>query len=786
MRRGESADPIRAEGTRITAPAKTAQPTGTVTFLFTDIEGSTTRWDRTPGPMSDALRQHDEILRHAVEACGGRVFKTIGDAFCAVFARSDEAIEAAVRAQRELAAADFATVGELRVRMAVHTGACDERDGDFFGPPLNRVARLLAIAHGGQILLSGVTFELTRGAMPPGATVLDLGAHRLKDLERTERVYQVVAPGLASEFPSLRSEATQSTNLPLSPASIVGRDKDLELVCRLTREGRFVTLCGLGGVGKTRLALEAARSLSEDFPDGTWLVELAPVTEPALVSARVGAVFGMREQVGTSASDAWITALHDKAALLVLDNCEHVLDAAAAVVSKLLHACPHLHVLATSREPLRMQGEHLVRLAPLAVPKDEAQLPSLEQLRHSPAVQLFLERAERSSTFDETHLGDDRSRAALVTICRRLDGIPLALELAAARARTLGLPALAQRLDDRFRLLAGGDRTALPRQQTLRAALDWSFELLDETERRVLSRLSIFAGSFTLEAAQDVCSDDTIGEWDVVDALASLVDKSLVGADTQGGLSRYSMLETPRAYARERLVASGERAAVARRHLAYYQARFERFLKKADAESDTPAQLEADLDNSRAALDWAFGEGAEPLLGAAFARTLNFVFEALSLYHEGLTWLDRAVAALPADSDKGLEASLLLAIAKFHSYIGSPIGSFTAAERAATLFRELGKPKQLAGALGFMAFASYYLDKRAEGLHLTEEALAIARKMGDPALLGWVLCVVAVCTDPTEAEHRRELLQEALECYKPRATLRENIEARIDRFPPLL
>ncbi len=767
LRRTAAADPFRTEGRPITAPARTAQPTGTVTFLFTDIEGSTTRWDHAPGPMSDALRAHDEILRHAVENAGGRIFKTIGDAFCAVFARSDEAVAAALNAQHELAAGDFSGVGELRVRMAVHTGSCDERDGDFFGPPLNRTARLLAIGHGGQILLSGVAFELTRGALPAEATVLDLGSHRLKDLERAEHVYQIGAPDLPADFPPLRSEASRNENLPQSPASFVGRGADVELVSKLTRDFRLVTISGLGGVGKTRLAIEVARALHGTFPDGTWLVELAPVGEATLVSARVGAVFGMREQVGTAASDAWITALHDKEALLVLDNCEHVLDAAAAIVSKLLHACPRLRVLATSREPLRVQGEHLVRLAPLAVPADEPQLPSLEALRHSPAVQLFLERAERSSNFDESGLGDERARAALVTICRRLDGIPLALELAAARARTLGLPALAQRLDDRFRLLAGGDRSALPRQQTLRATLDWSFDLLDETERRVLERLSIFAGTFTLQAAQNVVADGAIGEWDVVDALASLVDKSLVSADPQDEVPRYSMLDTPRAYARERLDESGERASVGRRHLNYYQKRFEGSIRKPDAESDAPAQLEADLDNARAALDWAFGEGAEAVLGAAFVRTLSYVFEALSLYHEGLALLERAIAAFPAGGDKGLEAALLLAVAKFQSYIGSPKGSLEAAERAAVLYRELEKPKLLASALGFIAFASYYMDRRTEGLRLAEEGLAIARALGDPALLGWVLCVVAVCTDPAEADHRRELLHEALVCYRP-------------------
>ena len=523
-------------------------------------------------------------------------------------------------------------------------------------------------------MLSGVALELTRGALPAEATVVDLGSHRLKDLERAEHVYQVAAPGLATDFPPLRSEAAQSTNLPLSPASIVGRDADLELVCRFVRDARLVSVCGLGGVGKTRLAIEAARTLADSFPDGTWLVELAPVGEPGLVSARVGAVFGMREQVGTAASDAWITALHDQEALLVLDNCEHVLDAAAAIVSKLLHACPKMHVLVTSREPLRTQGEgscgshrsasRLTRRSCHRSKSCAARRP-WNCFSSGRSVRRRLTRAASAT---------NARRAALVTICRRLDGIPLALELAAARARTLGLPALARRLDDRFRLLAGGDRTALPRQQTLRAALDWSFELLDQNERRVLQRLSVFAGTFTLEAAQEVCSDDTIGEWDVVDALASLVDKSLVGADPSSDVSRYSMLETPRAYARERLIESGERAAVARKHLAYDQGRFERFLKKPDAEDDAPAQLEADLDNARAALDWAFGEGTEPVLGAGFARTLHFAFESLSLYHEGLTWLERALAALPADADKGLEAALLLGIAKFQSYIGSPSG----------------------------------------------------------------------------------------------------------------
>jgi predicted ATPase/class 3 adenylate cyclase len=744
--------------------------------LFTEIADGAALWDRAPEAMRDALQAHDGVVRRAVDAAGGRVFKRVGGAFFAVFARSDEAVTAALRAQCELATIDFTAIGGLRVRMALHTGACDERDGDFFGPPLNRTARLLAIAHGGQILVSGVTFELARGAFPAEARVLDLGSHRLKNLERAEHVYQIDAPGLPADFPALRSEDHRSENLPRSLASFVGRERDVERVRELIRQARLVTICGLGGVGKTRLAIEASRALHDEFADGTWLVELAPVMEPGLVSARVGAVFGMREQLGTPASDAWITELHDKSALIILDNCEHVLDAAATVVSKLLLACPGLHVLATSREPLHVGGEHLLRLAPLAVPAADPQLPSIEELRQSPAVQLLLERAERTASFVDGSLGDERARVALVTICRRLDGIPLALELAAARVRTLGLPELARRLDDRFRLLAGGDRTALPRQQTLRAALDWSFDLLDDTERRVLERLAIFAGTFVLEAAQDVVADAAIDAWEVMDTLSSLFDKSLITADLSDAVPRYSMLETPRAYARERLARSGERAQVARRHLRYYQARFERFLRGGSAEDDaTPAQLEADLDNARAALDWAFGEGAEPVLGAAFARSMHFVFEALSLYHEGLACVERALTALRPNIDRNLEAGLLHAAAKFQSYIGSPSGSLDAAERAAAIYRELAKPKLLASALGFAAFASYYLDRREAGLRVAEEAIAIARPLGDPMLLGWVLCVVAVCTDPAEADRRRALLNEALACCRslPAGYIRE-------------
>jgi predicted ATPase/class 3 adenylate cyclase len=760
----------RTHGTT-SEPAARVRPAGTVTFLFTDIEGSTKRWDRHGREMQAALRRHDAFVRGAIEARGGFVFKTVGDAFCSVFSRAEDAALAAVSLQRAIRAADFSDVDGLFVRVALHTGTADERDDDYFGTTVNQVARLLATAHGEQILLTGPTASLLAARLPPEISLLDLGSQSLKDIDRPVHVHQLVSDGLRADFPPLRTSANKTGNLPLQLTSFVGRTDEVAEIGTLLEHNRLITLAGMGGVGKTRLALEVARAFVDRYPDGAWFVELAPLSDPGLASARVGEVFGMREQIGTVMNETWVAALDRKNALLVLDNCEHMVDAVAAVAGRILERCPTISIVATSREPLRLSGERVVRLAPLALPPPTTgAMPSIEELREAPAVRLFLERAANSDRSGALLRDDEGSRRSLVSICSRLDGIPLAIELAAARVNVLGLKNLADRLDDRFRLLSGGPRTALPRQQTLRALLDWSHDLLREPEQRVLRRLAVFAGGWTLDAAQAVCVDDdaaagmeAISEWDVFDILSSLVEKSLVGAETSDTDTRYGLLETTRAYALERLTKSGEAERIAAAHARYVLGLAQSAARTSLATSPRAWQtaFEGELDNVRAALEWTIVAKNDVVLGATIVQALDFAFESLGLYFEGLGWGERALAALPEGDVPKIEGALALLVSKFHTYIGSPAGCVSAAERAVRIARELGKKAQLAYALALLAFGLYYLERREEGDVHAAESVALAREIGDPSLLAWVLCVKSWTVEPTDFATRRALLGES-------------------------
>jgi predicted ATPase/class 3 adenylate cyclase len=559
--------------------ATTSLPTGTVTFLFTDIEGSTQLWEQHPDAMRLALARHDASLTAAIQSNHGHVFKTVGDAFCAAFAMAPDAIDAALAAQRHLHALQPSAVPSaaglaLKVRIALHTGAAKVRGGDYFGPALNRVARLLAIAHGGQVLLSGATQELVQDDLPPGSSLRDLGRHRLRDLQRPEQVYQLFAPDLPAHFPPLRSLEAFRHNLPVQLTSFIGRKREMAEVKRLLAESRLLTLTGSGGCGKTRLALQVAADLLEEFPEGVWLVELAPLADPGLVPQAVASVLGLREEPGRSLTATLTDALRARSLLLVLDNCEHLLSACAQLVESLLHACPQLRVLASSREGLGIGGEQTYPVPSLSLP-DPQRLPALDELQEYEAVRLFAERAGLSQPRFAVTAANAPS---VVQVCRRLDGIPLAIELAAARMKALPVEKIAERLDDCFRLLTGGSRTALPRQQTLRALIDWSYNLLSEPERTLLRRVSVFAGGWTLEAAEAVCAGEAecagappgplpgIKAWEVIDLLTSLVEKSLVMYEEQGGEARYRLLETVRQYARDRLLETGEAAAVRGRH----------------------------------------------------------------------------------------------------------------------------------------------------------------------------------------------------------------------------
>ena len=474
-------------------------PSGTVTFLFTDLEGSTKLWEQYPGEMKLALARHDEILHRAIENHGGRIIKNTGDGFHAVFDTAMHGIEAALAAQEAVsnAAWDEIRPHNIRIRIGLHTGEAQERAGDYYGPTLNRAARLMSVAHGGQTLLSTTTADLVRDQLPPDTSLRDLGEHRLRDLVRSEHVFQLAVPGLPADFPPLKSIDAFPNNLPVQLTSFIGRERELEEARNRLVPAHLLTLIGPGGTGKTRLALQLAADLLPLFPDGVWLAELAPLTDPALVVQSVASVLHLREQMGMSLSDLVIDYLRDRSLLLVLDNCEHLIEACAQLANQLLHTCANLKIIGSSREALGITGETIYRVPPLSLP--DPNHVTREGLTQCKSAQLFIERA---SAANPRFALDEHNAEAVAQICRRLDGIPLALELAAARVTVFSAEQIAAHLDDRFRLLTGGSRTALPRQQTLRALIDWSYELLSEGERTLLRKLSVFAGGWTFDAAR--------------------------------------------------------------------------------------------------------------------------------------------------------------------------------------------------------------------------------------------------------------------------------------------
>ncbi len=678
-------------------PGKPTVPSGTVTFVFTDIEGSTERWDRNRTAMQDAVRRHDTIVRRAISDRGGHVFKTVGDAFCAAFSRPEDAVASVLDAELALAAEDFTAVDGLRVRAAVHVGTADERDDDYFGPAVNRVARLLAIAHGGQVLLSGATADLVQGDLPPRASLRDLGEHRLKDLARPEYVYQLLAPGLTAEFPALRSLDTLPNNLPRQITSFVGREKEIAEIAALIEKNPLVTLVGSGGVGKTRTSLQVGANLLDGSGDGVWFVELAPLNSGEYIPTTIAATMGLELGEG-EATARLVVALKSKRALLIFDNCEHLVAAAADVIAAIVRGCPQIKILASTRQSLGIAGEETYRMPSLGVPMGDASTPITAKLAAaSPAVALFVERAiSVDKRFDLT----DENAPAVAEICRRLDGIALAIELAAARVKILSPRQLRERLDERFRVLTGGSRDVLPRQQTLRALIDWSHDLLDERERTLFRRLGIFANGFTIEGAAAVGSGDDLDELDIFDLLASLVDKSLVVAEPHGDSLRYRLLESTRAYAVEKLAAAGERDVTAERHLRHLTAFFAGIRAEAERtvrNGDWTDAFETELEDIRAALDRAL-ERRDIRGGSHLLVNLERVWLALSLAKEGATRIEPFLEAMP-EEDRSLLAALEVSYSGLLSSHGLMTKAATVAEDALRHARESGDPAVLSDAL---------------------------------------------------------------------------------------
>lgn len=737
----------------------------TYTFLFTDIQGSTRYWEQQPEAMRAALERHNSILRTAIESNGGWVFRTAGDAFHASFNTAAAGLAAAVAAQRELYAQAWELDSPLQVRMALHSGEAEEQAGDYVGASLNRIGRLIGLCHGGQTLLTQATQELVRDSLPEGVSLRDLGRHRFRDLVYPERIYQAVIAGLPADFPPLKSLESIPNNLPAQVTSFIGRERELAAAAEGLAQARLLTLTGPGGAGKTRLALQVASGRLADYPDGAWLVELAPVSDPRLVLPGVAGVLNVREHPGQSLLEALIEALRSQRLLLVLDNCEHLVAACAQLCTELLRACPEVKILASSREVLGISGEMTLNVPPLSLPDLNGRV-DLDALQRSEAVQLFVERARAvQPAFDLNNL----NAAAVAQICRRLDGIPLAIELAAARVRLLKPEQIASRLDDLFHLLTGGSRTALPRQQTLEALIGWSYDLLSPAERVLFRRLAVFSGGWTLEAAEAVCSGEaenlSLRPEMGLDLLAQLVNKSLVAVEDGEGEARFRLLETIRQYAHKELVAAGEVDGLRDRHLAY----FKQFSDQAAAGLQGPDQptwlgrLERDHDNLRLALDW--GLEHDPLAALALANNLTYFWSGRGYGSEGRRWLqaglDRLETMRAAGTDQrdagqedagpagtGLAGRTFQARAlSAYGQIAITQGDYAAArqalEQSVQMQREAADLQALVVSLALLSLATLFSGEIDHSQALAEEGERLGRQLQEPIGLALSLSILA-------------------------------------------
>ena len=694
-------------------------PTGTVTLLLADVEGSTRLWETQPDEMTNAIARLNRVVSDLIAAHDGvrPVEQGEGDSFVAAFARASDAVAAALEMQR-------APLAPIRLRIGVHTGEIQLRDeGNYAGPTINRTARLRDLGHGGQTLLSGTTKDLVADRLPADSWLTDLGTHPLRDLPRPERVVQLCHPDVVNDFPPLRvSKTVISQRLPVQLTNFVGRVAELTQVRELLADNRLVTLTGAGGVGKTRLAIQIAGQLSGEFSDGVWYVDLAPITDTELVPLTVARALGLPDQPGRSTMDTLTRFIADRRMLVVLDNCEHLLDATATLVVALLEACPGLTLLATSREPIGVAGEVSWRVPSLSL-ADEA-------------IDLFTDRARRARP--DFAVSDDNV-AAVGEICRRLDGLPLAIELAAARVRALSLAEIVDSLHDRFRLLTGGARTAVRRQQTLRASVDWSHALLTEPERVLFRRLAAFMGGFDLDAAQAVASSGEVERYQVLDQLSLLVDKSLVVADESGSRTRYRLLETVRQYAQEKLGESGEAAAVRTRHRDYYTALAAAVDAPAGSEYDQRLdQAEMDIDNLRAAFAWS-RENSDIELALALASSLQPLWVARAQPREGLAWFN-VVLTDEVAQDTGVAAAVRAraladkAMLDLFLVAADPLDR---AQQALVLAREIGDPVVLTRTLTACGLAAAYNAELA-GAYFAE-AIDLARELDDKWRLSQIL-----------------------------------------------
>ena len=742
----------------------TSKPTGTVTFLFTDIEGSTKLAQQDPDRWEALRERHHANLQSAMDTHNGYVFQIIGDAFCVAFHTARDGVKAAIDAQRRLQNENWGAI-PIKVRMGIHTGEAELRENDYRGYlTLARVQRVMSAAHGAQILLSNAAAELLRNQLPGDVTLRDMKENRLKDWSTAEHLWQVVAASLQQEFPPLSTLHSAPNNLPVQMTSLIGREHEITEVRQALAKTRLMTLIGSGGTGKTRLSIHVAMEILDRFKDGVGFIELAPITDPNLVPNTVANTLGVRAESGRPLLATLVDWFRDREFLIILDNCEHLLDACARFADAVLGGSHQTRILATSREALGIAGETAYRVPSLPTPNLKDQIP-LEQLEECESVRLFMERATQTlPTFKVT----SDTASALTQICHRLDGIPLAIELAAARVKVLSLEQIAERLDDRFRLLTGGSRTALPRQQTLRALIDWSYQLLSEQERLLFRRLAVFVGGWTLEAAEAVCGFGGIESVDILDFLSHLVDKSLVIVENVGKESRYRRLETIRQYAREKLFETEEAARMRDRHLNYFRT----LAEKAEIEILNSNQvawlkrLDNEFDNIRAALEWSQENQAEDglRLGSAIWRFClrygytNELVEKLNQLIQRLQGTRRTLAQA-----KALYVLTILAV--WQSGQRDAMRQRALARECLAIYKELGnKPGEAAGLYAMGVGENRYGDP--EALSLLLQSLTLYRSINDKTDICDVLIVISqVSSDPVQ---RQACLEEALALARER------------------
>jgi predicted ATPase/class 3 adenylate cyclase len=799
-----------------TAPLETpaptplaALPTGTVTFLFTDIEDSTQLWSQHPDGMPAALARHDILLREAIERHGGAVFKTVGDGFYAAFVTATDALAAALAAQRALQTERWGQVmgphaaqSTITVRMALHTGTAEIRDGDYYGHTLNRVARIVAAGHGGQVLLSAATWELLRDHLPTDTTLRDLGAHWLKSLPRPEQIYQLVAAELPSDFPPLVTLDQPTTNLPAQTTTLIGREHEVATVCELLRHAdvRLVTLTGPGGTGKTRLAQAVAAALlveaspqppaqaqkialsdlapdADRFPNGVWFINLAPISDPSLVASTIAQALDVRESGGQPILGHLKDYLRGKRMLLLLDNFEQIVDA-APLVSELLAASPGLKVLVTSRMPLRLSSERAFAVPPLALPpaplssRSRAQEWGLEgegDLIQYEAVRLFIERALAvRADFAITNA----NAPAVAEICHRLDGLPLAIELAAARITLFSPEALLKRLSSRLRLLIEGARDQPVRQQTIRNTLDWSYNLLDAGEKTLFARLGVFVGEWTIEATDAVATLNVAlsDGFDTLDGITALVDKSLLRRiEGLNGEPRFVMLETLREYALERLEQRGETEIIRQAHLDYYLQLAEQAkpVLQQTEQLVWVERLNAEYDNLRAALLWGATGATADKAGRVAAALLHY-WRLKGNIGEGRQMLD-AVLAVSSRLSLPMRAQAFLTAGFLANWHIDSQRAMTMSNESLALYQELGDRQGILHSLFLLGDSLKDQRQTGQAHIILEEALLLGRELNDREVLGAVLIELGrLMANTSETARPTALLAEGLRLARER------------------